>query len=108
MAESRSFSAETWASDREAFIFRFHDYRFGDLATFFVPESTLKELRPDGPFRPESAFDALRPLIYEAALEHIRTGSSMSQHVVTPHELRELWAERHVLPEINQAQQGAK
>ena len=107
MAESRSFSAEIWASDREAFIFRFRDYRFGELATFFVPEATLKELRPEDPFRPESAFDALRPLIYEAALEHIRTGSSMSQHVMTPHELRAFLAERYVSPETNQPQQGA-
>ena len=72
MAESRSFSPEIWVSDREFFIFRFRDRRFGDLATFCVPEATLKELHPEHPFLRKQAFDALRSWIYEAAVRRIR------------------------------------
>jgi len=109
MAESRSFSPEIWASDREAFIFRFRDRRFGDLVTFCVSEITLKELRPEHPFLRWKAFDALRSLIYEAAAMRIRTGSLTRQHVMTTQELRALRQGRrhpHFLAENDQPQQG--
>jgi len=88
MSEARTFSAEMWVPDRDAFIFRIKDRRVGDLATFCVPGSTLHEYQPKDPFEPAAAFDALRPLIYRAALERIRTGSGAPQLVITPHELR--------------------
>jgi hypothetical protein len=45
-------------------------------------------MRPKYPFNPADAFDALRSVIYCAALERVRLGSSMTQHVITAHELR--------------------
>ena len=88
MTHSRQLSPEIWVSDREAFVFRLQDHRFSDRATFCVPQTTLKELRPAYPFDPAVAFDALRSVIYSAALERVRLGSAMAQHVITAHELR--------------------
>jgi len=92
MTEARSFSPETWVPQREAFIFRFRDRGSGAVATFCVLEATLKELKPwmGGPFRRVAAFNDLRPLIYRAATESMRTGGSMIQHVVTTQELKTL------------------
>ena len=88
MTPARSFSPETWVPDREAFIFRFQDRSFGDKATFCVPGSTLKEMQHRHPFDPVAAFDTFRSVIYRVALERIRSGSAMVQHVITAHELR--------------------
>ena len=88
MTYSRRLTPEAWVSDREAFVFQLQDRRFGDRATFCVPLTTLKEMRPAYPFVPAVAFDALRSVIYSAALEHVRLGSAMAQHVITAHELR--------------------
>ena len=88
MSEPRSFSTEIWVADREAFIFRCLNQRFGDKSTFCVPRSTLQALKPRQRFMPAAAFDALRPVIYLAATERIRAASAIVQHTLTAHELR--------------------
>ena len=88
MKESRSFSSEIWVSDREAFIFRCTDQRFGDRSTFCVPRSTLQALKPRHRFMPAAAFEALRTLIYLAATERLRAAGAMVQHTLTAHEIR--------------------
>ena len=104
MTLTRSFSAEVWIPDRGAFVFQFRDRRFSDLATFCVPQATLRELQPEYPFLAAAAFEALRPLIYQAAVERIRTGGTMVQHVMTPHELRVL---RHATIDASASKQSA-
>jgi hypothetical protein len=100
MAEHRNFTPEVWLKERQAFIFRCETQRYGDKATFCVTQSALQDLEPLKRFEPAAAFDALRPVIYGAALERMRVASAMVQHVLTAHEL---WAIReevsHLLPE---------
>ena len=74
--------------DRQAFFFQLQDRPFGERATFCVTRSTLEEMRPGNPFDPVEAFDALRSVIYSAALERVRLGGSVTQQVITAHELR--------------------
>lgn len=74
--------------DRQAFFFQLQDRPFGERATFCVPRSTLEDMRPGSPFDPVEAFDALRSVIYSAALERVRLSGSVRQHVITAHELR--------------------
>lgn len=97
MTTTRRLSPEIWVAEREAFIFQFQDRRFGDRASFCVPQATLKEMRPRYPFNPAAAFDALRSLIYSAALERVRLGSAMAQHVITAEELRGI---EHIMPPL--------
>ena len=89
--DPRSFSPEVWVQERKAFIFHCENRRFGDKATFCVTQSALQDLEPQLRFEPEAAFDALRPVIYGAALERMRVASPMVQHVLTAHQL---WAVR--------------
>ena len=84
----KSFSAEIWVKERAAFVFQLEKQRYGDKATFCVPQSTLQQLEPNLRADPTAAFDALRPLIYWAALARMReTAGMMHQHVLTAHEL---------------------
>ena len=106
MTEVSSFCPETWVPKQAAFIFRLLNRRPGDVSIFCVPEATLKELQPGNPFRRVAAFDALRPLIYGAALEHIRTGSSAIQHVLTTQELKALQDGSHIPPQSSDSSCG--
>ena len=86
--DPRDFSPEVWVKERKAFIFQCNDRRFGDKATFCVPQVALQDLEPQLRFEPSAAFEALRPVIYGAALERMREASPMIQHVLTAHQLR--------------------
>ena len=84
----KSFSAEIWVKERAAFVFQLEKERYGDKATFCVPQSTLQQLEPNLRADPTAAFDALRPLIYWAALARMNETAGMTQqHVLTAHEL---------------------
>ena len=87
MPELRNFSPEVWVKERKAFIFQCENQRYGDKATFCVTQSALQDLEPKKRFEPAAAFDALRPVIYGAALERMRVASPMVQHVLTAHQL---------------------
>ena len=86
--EARNFSPEVWVKERKAFIFQCENRRFGDKATFCVTQLALQDLEPQLRFEPSAAFEALRPVIYGAALECMREASPMIQHVLTSHQLR--------------------
>ena len=88
MPATRNFSPEVWVKERKAFIFQCENQRFGDKTTFCVTQSALQDLEPQLRFEPSAAFEALRPVIYGAALERMREASPMIQHVLTAHQLR--------------------
>ena len=88
MPDPRSFSPEVWVQELNAFTFQCENQRFGDRATFCVTQSALQVLEPDLHFDAAAAFEALRPLIYGAAVECMRVASPMVQHDLTAHQLR--------------------
>jgi hypothetical protein len=100
MGEWRCFSAETWAGDREGFLFRCDVPRRGDRWTFRVQASTLRALEPADsqasagsgtPMRPKDpadAFEAWRSVIYRAALECIPVADPTVQQELSADALR--------------------
>ena len=87
--DPRSFSREVWVQEGSAFTFRCENQRFGDRASFCVTQSALQDLEPElSALTAAAAFEALRPVIYGAALERMRVASPMVQHVLTAHQLR--------------------
>jgi hypothetical protein len=88
MRESRCFSPEIWVAEREVFVFRCLNQRFGDRSTFCLPQSALQALKPRQRFVPAAAFDEMRPLIYLAATERLLVAGAMVRHTLTAHELR--------------------
>lgn len=58
-----TMSPETWAGDREMFVFRCHHQAKGDRWTFLVERATLEAFIADEPFQPAATFDKLRPLV---------------------------------------------
>ena len=88
MPVTRNFSPEVWVRERKAFIFQYENHRFGNRTTFYVSQLALQDLEPRLRFEPAAAFEALRPVIYGAALECMKVASPRVQHVLTAHQLQ--------------------
>jgi len=97
MSETRSFSAEIWASDRQAFQFRCHDPCRGDKWTFCLSISALHALHPDQADAPAAVFNTFRSAIYSAAFKRMALADPTVQHELSAadvHEALELLEDR--------------
>lgn len=84
-----SISPETWAQDRDAFVFRCHQPRKGDRWTFLVERGTLEAFAPDDESLPlTSTFDKLRPIIYAAAFSRMMYADPKQQQRIAIEDLR--------------------
>jgi hypothetical protein len=83
-----SMSPETWARDRDAFVFRCHHPLKGDRWTFLVERSTLEVLAADEPLQPTTAFDKLRLSIYAAAFSRMEYADPKVQQMITVEDIR--------------------
>lgn len=87
-----NFSAETWSTRRDAFVFRCLDPLRGNRWTFCVDQCVLEELGRElertRHVVPERAFDRWRPQIYHAASERMRYEDSRVQQVLTADDVR--------------------
>ena len=83
-----TFSAETWSTAREAFVFRCIDPKRGDRWTFCVGRDVLAELERTEPFVAEGAFDTWRSKIYHAAYAKMESGDPQAQLALSIEEIR--------------------
>ena len=82
-------SPETWAEDREAFVFRCHHPMRGDRWTFLVERGTLEAFAPeDESLQVSSTFNKLRPFIYAAAYSRMEYADSTAQQRITVEDIR--------------------
>ena len=87
MRDSRIFSVETRVVERDVFVFRCHDPRRGNRWMFVVNTSALRELQPNDPFDPVTAFGSLRAAIYGAACRRMRFADPMSPQELSSEDL---------------------
>lgn len=83
-----TFSAESWSSEREAFVFRCVDARRGDRWTFCVSRGVLESLSKPEPLAPQATFDMWRVRIYAAASSRMLSGDPTSQQAITVEDIR--------------------
>jgi hypothetical protein len=83
-----TFGEETWVAGPQAFLFRCQDARRGDRWTFCVSRATLEELEPRTPFKPATAFDALRARIHSAASARMKVADPNVQQVLSAYDIR--------------------
>jgi hypothetical protein len=77
------FSPELWDPNREMYVFRCHPATRFERWTFYVSESTLKQLDPRPAACPMSVFERCRVAIYQAALCHMYLGDPDVEQVLT-------------------------